>query len=869
MNTDTQTAVEPPLSTETPASHLAPLVAGEWGLWRWFVLRGTGFAIDRVAALCFPQCAYAADRLLMAAQELEKRKQAALQSVHRLLDRLRDESAGPGNARFKSLLNAAGQISAGKAHSVFTGEPECETTIIRWREAARTQAELQAEFDVLFAKSIDQQSREIRKIAADPLFQEAVIWQNRQAFASGLKPLLERTEAACARNKKDRQREELVANYLQRYCLKSETIGFFGPVCWGLFQPDAPVLELLPGKSLLQRRQVYFEDWAISSMAASLSRLPEVRWWTTPGLAPYFQIQDGAAYSARTGPIALDEFALAVARLCNGQTQPCVILERLSATGRFHPLGRPELLAALDSLVAQGILVWGLRTPIEVNAEAGLRSQLHGIGDPVARQKALAALDALESARAAVCAAAGEPARLNTALQGLEAIFEEATKLPAQRNGGATYAARTLVYEDCRRDLFPQASTDLLRPVVPALSLLLRSLRWFVYSSGNAFHKALRQCYRELAADGSGAEIPAAVFAARIGTKLADAPSLREVEQAFHEKWASILSPLTDEHVLQFKSQELQPAVERAFPDLQKGSQPVLYYCPDLMIAATDTEAISRGDALYVLSELHVAKNTLTSALFVEQHPCAAELISATAWDCSPGTFRILPSRKWQRLTVRTNEGIVCAEDYLLASAPDAMAPTGFIAHPISELVVVEKDGRLLLKSRDGSCCFDVLEAFADLFFTFLMHKAAWLRALTHSPRIAIDKLVIQRETWRFHGGALAFALEKQESSRFLGARRWRQQHNLPETMFVKVPLETKPFYVDMNSPIYVEILCKMIRRFEETDTAASTISFSEMLPGPSAAWLPDAGGARYTSEFRLALVDLRARESRASEPGG
>lgn len=854
--------VPEPAPAETLPSHLLPLVHGEWGLWRWFVLRGTGFPVDRVAALSFPDCASAADCLLRASRKFEDCRHSAIQSIHHVLDQMDKANSGPGNVRFKSLLDAVGLISAGKAHFMAIDEPQCEAAIAQWKDAKDEQSRLQAEFDAVFAKSLERQSKELHRIAADPLFQEALIWQNRQSFENGLKPLLERHEDFFERNKKDRQREELVANYLQRYCLKSETIGFFGPVCWGMFRPEGPSLELVPGKSLLRSRQVYFEDWAISSLAASLSLLPEVRWWTAPALAPYFHIEEGAVYSARTGLLTLDKLSLAVVQLCNGTNLPFVIQIRLSGMAGFQDLDRSRLMQVLDSLVDQGILSWGLHTPIEVNAENGLRAQLRQIGDPAARQMAFAALDRLESLRTAIGAAAGEPEKLNSALKNLDSAFEEITNCSAQRNRGSTYAARTLVYEDCRRDLAVYAGVDLLRPILPALSLLLKSLRWFVHAAEDAFRGVLQGSYRELAAKRNKTEVPAAVFAACIASQLSNAPSLLQVEQDFHEKWASILPRSGVEPMLQFRSVELRKAVDRAFPDLWPDPQPVLYYCPDLMIGAADEQAIRRGEALYVLGELHVAKNTLTSSLFVEQHPCKEELVSATAWDCAPGTFRILPSRKWQRLTVRTNEGLFLAEDYLLAGGPDAVAPTGFTAHPIRELVVEEQNGRLAISSQDHSRSFDVLEAFADLLFTFLMHKAAWLSSFDHSPRIAIDNLVIQRESWRYPAAALAFALEKQESIRFLGARRWREQHNLPEKMFAKTPLEPKPFYVDMSSPIYVEILCKMVRRLKE-DGSEPEISFSEMLPPPPAAWLTDANGARYASEFRFALVDLKARQKR------
>lgn len=60
---------------------------------------------------------------------------------------------------------------------------------------------------------------------------------------------------------------------------------------------------------------------------------------------------------------------------------------------------------------------------------------------------------------------------------------------------------------------------------------------------------------------------------------------------------------------------------------------------------------------------------------------------------------------------------------------------------------------------------------------------------------------------------------------------------------------EVKPAYVDLDSPIYVDVLARQLR-------AASAASLSEMLPGVDEAWVEDAAGERDTAELRLAAVD-------------
>jgi hypothetical protein len=75
-------------------------------------------------------------------------------------------------------------------------------------------------------------SAAIGGVKADPAFAEAFSWQNPV-----LAEFLRGTGPGSARRAKDRKREVVVASYLQRYCLKNDTIGVFGPVGWVSVEP--------------------------------------------------------------------------------------------------------------------------------------------------------------------------------------------------------------------------------------------------------------------------------------------------------------------------------------------------------------------------------------------------------------------------------------------------------------------------------------------------------------------------------------------------------------------------------------------------------------------------------------------------------
>ena len=103
------------------------------------------------------------------------------------------------------------------------------------------------------------------------------------------------------------------------------------------------------------------------------------------------------------------------------------------------------------------------------------------------------------------------------------------------------------------------------------------------------------------------------------------------------------------------------------------------------------------------------------------------------------------------------------------------------------------------------------------------------LPALQHTPRIAIDGLIISRERWHFSREELAFA-QASGTERFVGARRWAERNQLPRFVFVRTPTERKPCFVDLESPAFVDMLAWLVKE-------AATLDVSEMLPGIDQTW--------------------------------
>src|SRR5262245_63726165 len=87
--------------------HLFPLVADQWAIWRWVVVRSAGFPVGMVSQLTNYECASAADQMLAAERELGTANKQALRKVCQALDQTEKHSTVASSTR-DELVRAVG-----------------------------------------------------------------------------------------------------------------------------------------------------------------------------------------------------------------------------------------------------------------------------------------------------------------------------------------------------------------------------------------------------------------------------------------------------------------------------------------------------------------------------------------------------------------------------------------------------------------------------------------------------------------------------------------------------------------------------------------------------------------------------------------
>jgi len=574
---------------------------------------------------------------------------------------------------------------------------------------------------------------------------------------------------------------------------------------------------------------------------------------------PHLRLDGDTARLPLSPPVKLAAKEAAVLWACDDERPAYDIAADVLAGHQYDFQDHDAVYDVLEQLRQRKLISWALEVPVGLYPERALWRLLGQIRDDRLRKESEAPLLELEQAREAIRLAAGDAEELHKALADLESTFTRLTNTPATRAEGQMYAARTLVYEDCRRDLAVELGPDLLAELGPPLSLLLHGARWLTFEAAERFRTAFKSVFERIARKTSSATIEAVDFwyaAHALFFDPAESP-ISTLLNDFRKRWATLLGIHPDQKHASYTADALRGLVESEFAAPRAGWRGACHHSPDVMIRAENAEAICNGDYQLVLGELHVAANTLKGACWIAQHPDPDELFRAFASDLPEPRLIPLAPKSWPGLTARTQNGFLLDKDYGLMVTSGSFVDSSLKQSlPIASLVVEESVDGLVMRTRDGSLVFDLLEVMSELIAVMIVNGFSLTTLSSHSPRINIDRLVVARETWRFRVAELPFLNERVTEDRFLAVRRWARNHGLPRFVFVRTPVEVKPYYLDFDSVHFVENFVRASRRTLEQSSPDTLISVVEMLPEPDRLWLPDAQGRRYTSELRIVAVD-------------
>ena len=698
----------------------------------------------------------------------------------------------------------------------------------------------------VYGEAVGRLTAAVRRIAAEDRFREAVAWQNPAL----LHDCLDKTVAGEPRTVRGRNHELTITSYLQRYCLKNDTIGFFGPVGWARFDPDDSGVSMTPGPGLLSRRTTYFEGWAIDAVTEALAARVEVWPWLRPRRAAAASLTGWLLRLPLGKPVKLSATEVRILSRCDGRRTIRDLVGDPADPGAVAALLRLRELGAAEIDLGISRSAW---------PERDLAARIDAIADPGVRARTRAPLDELVAGRDAVAAASGHRDRL-VAGQELAAAFERITGRAAARSKGGSYAGRTLVHEDTVRDISVRLGRSVFEPLARPLGVTLDSAVWLANAIGDRYATRAGAVL-----DRSGGELPLARLLGgvlpdlrQLATGSVESDDVAEVTAEFQARWRRVLDLPLDafdrpRHQVDGATVAARAAAEFATgPARWPGAR---WHSPDLMLVADDRAALDRGDVDVVLGELHCATNTLETRVFVAQHPEPERLRAMAAASGLDGRICFIPrrddgvpSRFWWAAETQ-----LPSYTYIAVGAESIAPPAAATTLPVALLVARRKGDAVIVTQHAGGPEYDFVEVIGDLLGLTIVNAFQPVAGARHRPRVTIDRMVLCREAWTFPAVEADWAFVKDEAKRYAAARRWRRTNGLPERGFFRVPVERKPMAVDFRSLTLVNLFGKAIRR-----TAAAgprEVAVTEMLPDLDRLWLADAEGARYTAELRVVAV--------------
>lgn len=805
-----------------------PQLARGWTVWPQFQVRGTGLPLALLEPLSSPTLAQASAAWLVAQHQQQVATSGAIQAVEQ--EAL--AAAGPARVHLHAVLRALR-----KTTPLPDQLPAAAATVAGFRtQQQRCRAALEQAWT-------DESARiraALRGVAANPTFQEAIAWQNRNALHLAVRALLQLP--AHAADARTRKKELAVVSYAQRYCAKNDTIGFFGPIGWGSWNTSLQHAHVHAGPGMWTWHQVRFEPWAVQAIASAFEGRQALRMNARPALKPHLWLADGHLHGLRDrsldGARPLSAVQQRVLSLCTGRTPVTRLVQRLGRS--------TDVLGVLIEMESAGIITWCMDVAAAPFPERHLATTLARLPDGEVKTAAQTALGHVVELRTTLAAATGDVDAVDDAMARLEAAFEEETAKPALRHPGQTYAGRTLVHLDCRRDVRVALGADILKRVAGPLAPVLLSARWYTHQVANAYHQHFDAVLQRLAR--RGARVNFARFLAAVEESLEDAspPLFAQTTARLQQRWARLLNAAPAEQRVFRESKALWRAAARVFAAPAPGWPSARHHCPDILVGAASVEALARGHSTLVLGELHAGLCVFNTISATQSHPRVRELMRLYQQDVPAGVAPV-PVDSFAR---SSQDSRLRPEDFHIETRAHVRSwkPASRVMRA-ADLVVFRHGRNWRVTRSDGGGAWDLmvlmdrpLRVRAAVYFKMLADAP-------HLPRIMLDDLCIQRESWQEQAPALSFAGAPTPLERFVAVQAWRRRLALPQHVFVRVPKEIKPVYIDLESPALVELLCHHCR-------GAQQAGISEMLPTPDQLWLHDARGQRYTSEFRMVAVD-------------
>ena len=652
-----------------------------------------------------------------------------------------------------------------------------------------------------------------------------------------------------SRNARARERERHLLLYLQRVCAKNDTFSRFGPSAWGKIEDSIEGLHFAPEKGVA-KRESFLERWTAHALAAALNADPEVRPEMSPRLNPNGRLEGNQFVLTDIGEaVPLDPETIELLRRCDGGTPAHALLADT---------------AVLAELAEKNVLRWAMEVPaLEAHAFALLVNDVSRWRNLPVRERWLNLLRPIADLPAKFAGSEDPLSRAAIMTETRERLREiGAAPASSQR---FLYAAVNPIAEECFRETSFQISESMLDQFAQEAEPwfdLWRDSYAFVASRVAA---GLRNFFQT--APVQNGAVPLAAFLKHCeaqkmpltgpGIVALAHMAFQEVKAAFR-KLVSQRQDASEWHL----SVEDCHFVRRNF-EFERFDE-YTFPSADLQISASSTEAVTRGDFQWILSELHPPIALLHHGLYwsCPDPDLLSRALAQTTCGRQSFHYGFFAADFTAHTVVRWLDALPKLMNFV---APQRGNPKWRSVPPSeAEVYIDEKNGDVCVRKRGSH---EYLGSFARSWVIPLGFHPFHFGRAPHMPRLLCGKVIVQRRSWTISAEELPPGNYSGVSRELvLAIERWRAEKAWPRYIYIR-PTEqalrrsgaegrdkdTKPVFIDLESYLFLEIFHRWL-------TKSGELEVTEMLPDPDhLLWregeggLHDPGGRR-TFELRTLI---------------
>lgn len=701
----------------------------------------------------------------------------------------------------------------------------------------------------IFEEELFKKRLQLKEIAANPKFQEAVLHQNQnslqndayQAILNFAQQKIDRE----TRNYDDRRKELLAYRYLQRFCTKNETVSFFGPFYIGEFNHSKKnILYKSPVGNKIKNRKVYTSTWLLEAILEKVIHDDEIFRMLKPLRVPAIQLMGTEVINLITGnKTKLDKLGLQILKLIERGYNVGELARKIKKDG----LSEKNVYEQIRWLIEKKILLSGLEYHSKIDEPAEyVIDKLSWI--PAAEEnewyiklkKLLQLKSKFEKAD----------------LVGRSAIINELKNLFSELAGYSfpkdVTKEKGFFSEKCELNLEElKLGKNIYHNLQNSLSLIL-NLAIYNGAKLNQLKSSLLNEWLKKNFKRRMVNIKDVIYkiAQEKGIppfKWGDADISKMAFDSLPSEFLSIINSNKEKRAVKFNQEDLERKLAKYLDNLVDAAGG----CCDIMICAPDKSSINEGNYQTLFCESHTMRKPLSI------YKWSIEITSR-------GKIFAKEIEKIHKIIKRRSllgEFLISARDILdrsydFPSLLDIEAEVYSLRKrqkiSISDLKLRWDNNSVSLVGQDNKSVLllSPIPSIGSLFA--LLPPRVFNTRLgnikTHFPRAQINNFIFQREQWIFLKDDLFFSRDsynKQGIELWLELESWRRKEGMPRQFFLKIAYAEKPVFIDFENYFSVEVFKNLAKKSYER------LYITEMLPGPENLWFKDGEG-RYTCEFRL-----------------